>query len=292
MISKLTAIIMAIVSFISGLGGAIPTKAEVYYNVSYGEHTRQIMDIAFPSEYEETQGVVLFLHGGGWMKGSKATFTKKAISVSKKLNCIAVSMNYRYISKDINCSHILDDIDTALKKVKSMAKSRGIDANKVMLVGHSAGAHLALIYSYTRKNTAPIKPAAVVSYSAPMDLTSDNFVNHNSLGSGAKMRGMLSLLIGETLTEENFISKKDSLLKYSPINHVTGECVPTIVVQGGKDTVVFSSDTQEFVKKLKENGVVHMYYELPNSGHSLKNDKEIFDKSMVTFVDYVNKYVK
>lgn len=292
MLAKITAIIVAIASFISGFGKQISVDGEVLYDVAYGRNSRQIMDVAFPSGYEEDRSVILFLHGGGWISGDKSGFTAKSIPMSEKTGCITVSMNYRYASGKVSCDDMLDDINKALKKVKSLAKSRGINANKVMLVGFSAGGHLALMYSYTRKDSAPIEPVAVISYSGPTDLSSQQFVEKNALSDADYMRALLSNLVDEKITAKNFSGKKSALLKYSPINHVSSDCVPTMVVQGAKDKIVYASDTRRFMKALKAVGVTYKYYELPNSGHTLSSDEEIFEKSTKMFGTFVKKILK
>lgn len=292
MISKLTAIIMAIVSFISSFGSFLTPKNDTLYDVSYGQEVRQVMDISFPGEYSKSRGVLLFIHGGGWISGDKSKFTPKVMPLSDKLGCIVVCMNYRYISASVHCDDLLDDIDSALSKVKSMALLRGIKTTKVMLAGYSAGAHLSMLYAYSRKNTAPIKPGAVASYSGPTDLSSERFIEQNTLSGPDYMRGLVSMLCGQTVTATNFQSKKSLILKYSPINYVSSACVPTIIFQGKNDGIVKVEDTRVFVNTLKSKGVTYKYYELPKSAHSLKEDPELFKQGQKTFVSYVNKYIK
>ena len=292
MLSKITAIIVAIVSFISSFAVKIPNEGEVFYDLAYGKSSRQIMDVAFPSGYEENRSVILFLHGGGWISGDKSGFTAKVVPMSEKTGCITATMNYRYASGSVDCQDMLDDIDRALKKIRSMAKSRGVNADKVMLVGFSAGGHLALLYSYTRKASAPIEPVAVVSYSGPTDFTSKKFVEKNALSDADYMRSLLSKLTGEKITAMNFDSKKKVLLGCSPVNYVSADCVPTMIVQGAKDKIVYASDTRNFVKKLKASGVTYKYYELPNSGHTLGGDEEAFEKSTKMFAAFIKKFLK
>ncbi|MBE6786121.1 MAG: alpha/beta hydrolase [Ruminococcaceae bacterium] len=292
MLSKITAIIMTIISIISGYGAQLTSGSEVLYDVEYGKYTRQVADVVFPGEYEPEQGVILFIHGGGWISGSKSGFTSKAISMSKKFNCITASMNYRYASEKVDCEHILDDIDKTLAKIKDLAQARGIKTDKVMLVGYSAGAHLALLYSYSRKNTAPIEPAAVVSYSGPADLTSTDFIKNNALSGEDFMLELMSKLTGETITKSNFNKKKSALLKISPISYVSSSCVPTLIVQGSKDRIVFPADTREFAEKLEQKGVTYRYFELKNSGHQLKDDPDDFSESNRVLAAYVKKYIK
>ena len=106
------------------------------------------------------------------------------------------------------------------------------------------------------------------------------------------MRSVMSYLIGETVTKKNFDSKKDKLLKFSPVNYVSSSCVPTLVVQGAKDRIVYPADTRAFVEKLKSKGVTYKYFELEESGHQLNEDAKALEKSNETFAAYVDKYLK
>ena len=138
MASKITALIMALISFLSSFGFLQVAKSDVAYDVQYGKHSRQTMDVAFPKESGKNQNAILFIHGGGWVAGNKTGFTNRARGVSGDYECIAASMNYRYASESVDCNDMLDDIDLALKKIKSLAAEKGISVKKVMLVGFSS----------------------------------------------------------------------------------------------------------------------------------------------------------
>ena len=94
------------------------------------------------------------------------------------------------------------------------------------------------------------------------------------------------------ITKENFESRRNHLLKYSPVKYVSAGCVPTIVVQGKLDTVVPVTDVRAFVNTLKSKGCTYRYFELPNSGHNLENDQALFEQSNAVVVEYANKYLK
>lgn len=292
MISKITSVIMAIVSLVSSISGLMPSKQVFYNDVAYGTHTRQVMDVCFPENYEESMGVVLFIHGGGWVSGDKSSFSSRAKTISKKANCIGVTMNYRYASDTVSCTDLLEDIDSALAKVKTMAETRGISCTKVMLAGYSAGAHLALLYAYEKKNTAPIRPAAVISYSGPTDLSSKDFVEQSDNSRTAVMCQILSYLTGVKITVENLENNKKTLLRYSPIKYASADSVPTIIVQGKLDAIVPVTDTRTFANTLKEKGATYRYFELPNSPHGLSKDPDIFEQSNEVFVEYAKNYLK
>ena len=145
-----------------------------YINVSYGTHERNYLDLVIPKGDNVPSGMILYVHGGGWHGGDKEIYTDTLKSNAKR-GYISAAINYRYADgKRATCEEILDDIDSALKTVKSICAEKGITVDKVMLTGGSAGGHLSLMYAYARVETAPITPVAVVSYSGPTDLTDPN----------------------------------------------------------------------------------------------------------------------
>lgn len=292
MISKITAIIMSIVALISNLSGLLPTAQIRYNNVSYGTHERQIMDVCFPENPEKNEGLVLFIHGGAWVSGDKSTFNKKVEKICRTVGCITATINYRYLSEKIHCMDQLNDITAAIEKIKSMAETRGINCNKVMIVGFSAGAHLSLLYSYTQRAKSPVEVCAVVSYSGPPDLRSHNFRNGFSGLDATQAVNLMSNLIGVDISKLSETKQNTALYKYSPLKYVTRNCVPTLVVQGAKDDTVDVNDVRNFVNQLNKKDVEAEYYELPDSGHSLSEDSYIFAQSEKTFVDFVNLYIK
>lgn len=292
MLSKITAIIVTIVTMISNLAGLLPSKQVYYTDVAYGTHERQVMDVCFPENPGKNEGAVLFIHGGAWVQGDKASFKSRVQNLSKSVGCISATMNYRYISEDVDCVDILKDINSALAKIKSMAETRGITCDRVMLVGASAGAHLSLLYSYTQAAKAPIKPCAVAAYSAPPDLSSDKFIIDSTLLPVDKTIHLLSYLTGTNLFKLSDSQMRSVLYKFSPLKYVASSCVPTLVVHGKVDTIVPIDDTYRMVDKLESKGVPYTFIELPDSGHSLDNDLYLMGKSDKVFVDFVNMYIK
>lgn len=292
MISKITAIIMSIVALISNLSGLLPSGHIRYNDVSYGNHSRQVLDVCFPENPEKNEGLVLFIHGGGWMTGDKSVFTNRIENVSKTVGCITATINYRYVSEDIYCTDQLNDITAAIAKIKSMAQTRGINCEKVMIVGISAGAHLSLLYSYTQASKSPVEICAVVSYCGPTDLRSHNFRNGFAGLDANQATTLMSYLTGKNLFGMSKAKQDAALYTYSPIKYVKKSCVPTLVVQGAKDLIVDVNDVRNFVKALEAKEAEVTYYELPDSGHDLSNDGYIISQSEKTFVDFVNLYIK
>lgn len=139
-----------------------PIKEAIkYYNVQYGADSKQQMDIALPKDRNNNTPVIFFIHGGGWISGDKGdmavlepVFLEKGFAV--------VSINYRYADSTHNYNHLNSDIATAVSFFTTKASEYYVSNNKLAMLGYSAGAQLALLYSYQNQS---IK--AVVSISAP-----------------------------------------------------------------------------------------------------------------------------
>lgn len=276
---KIVAFFMSIIAFFTGLFG-IENKEYVFKNLSYGDHERQVMDLYLPEKNDGEVGLILFIHGGAWIAGDKDGYKKALKTACNDLGYAAAAINYRYLSENVSLHDIADDIDLALKKIKEKGSEKGININKVLLTGSSAGAHLSMFYAYSRKDTAPIAPAAVVSNCGPTDLSDDNYYYNSDLGMNSELGAfediamLFSYACGQKFTYETRAEAKEALLKVSPIYYVNSGTVPTVINHGQKDTIVPFSNAVALEGKLKANGVPYDFNAYPNSGHGLDKDKD------------------
>lgn len=117
-------------------------NAATTHNVAYGNDPRQQLDVYAP-DVVHAAPVILMVHGGGWRRGDK---TSRGV-VSNKADrwlargLIVVSINYR-MRPDADPWQQASDVARALAFVQSHASGWGGDATKIILMGHSAGAHL------------------------------------------------------------------------------------------------------------------------------------------------------
>lgn len=275
---KIVAFFMSVIAFFTGLFG-LENKDFVFKNLSYGDHDRQIMDLYLPEDNDGEVGLILFIHGGAWIGGNKDGYKKALKTACNDLGYAAAAINYRYLSEKVSLHDIADDIDLALKKIKEKGEEKGININKVLLTGSSAGGHLSLFYAYSRKDTAPITPAAVVSNCGPTDLSDDNYYYNDDLGMNSELGAfediatLLSMACGQKFTYETRADAKEALLKVSPIYYVNSDTVPTVINHGQKDTIVPFSNATALEEKLKANGVSYDFNVYPNSGHGLDKDE-------------------
>lgn len=121
---------------------ATPDGVKVLRNVAYGPDKLQAMDVYLPPNAKSAP-IILMAHGGGWRRGGKANpgvyENKVARWVPKGF--IFVSVNYPMVPESDPVEQA-DHIARALAAVQEAAPGWGGDPARVILMGHSAGAHL------------------------------------------------------------------------------------------------------------------------------------------------------
>jgi acetyl esterase/lipase len=111
-----------------------------FETLSYGPDPLQTVDVWTTAAVEPT--LMVFVHGGGWSRGDKAMMRGSAKLEHWEYEAdAAASVNYRLVP-DATVEQQAEDIASALALLKSRADSLYFDPKKIVLVGHSAGAHL------------------------------------------------------------------------------------------------------------------------------------------------------
>lgn len=296
MFERIIAFFMAIINFFLGLFGlgeigGQKFDCQAFLNMAYGTHERQVVDLCVPNDASGDLGLVLFIHGGAWIAGDKEAYAGGMNYGASNLGIATASLNYRYISEDVDIFDILDDIDAALAEIKEKGAEVGVNINKVLLTGDSAGAHLSLLYAYARKNTAPVAPIAVISNSGPTDLYDDNFYHNNALGDEAVICDLMSKACGQRFTYETKESAKAALYSVSPVAYVSADCVPTVINHGTADSIVPFSNAQTLDALLTQYGVEHVLNVYDGADHDLGKDDEAKDKADELLFGYIDRFL-
>lgn len=112
--------------------------------------------------------VMVYVHGGGWKAGDKSRVDRKAEYFTGR-GWVFVSTNYRLLPAGRHPANV-DDVAAAIAWVHDHAAEHGIDPDKLFVMGHSAGAHLAALVS---TNAAPLrragKPLSIIKGAIPVD---------------------------------------------------------------------------------------------------------------------------
>ncbi len=127
-----------------------------YLNDSCPAHT---MDIYRPASLVPSRPVIINVHGGGLMEGSKEFNRRFCIQLCRQ-NFVVFSIEYRLIP-DVTVYEQLDDVSRAMDAVKSLIIRYQGNPNQVYMIGDSAGAYL-IAYAVAMQNSPELAGAAHV----------------------------------------------------------------------------------------------------------------------------------
>lgn len=121
-----------------------PAKAQnLKANIPYGNaHERQVLDIYAPKNAENLP-VVFWIHGGGWQVGDKSDVQIKPKWFNER-GFVFVTTNYRLLPH-VEMDTLVRDVAKSLGWVYRNVSKHGGDPNRVLVMGHSAGAQLAAL---------------------------------------------------------------------------------------------------------------------------------------------------
>ena len=217
-------------------------------NLAYGTHPSQILDLGMPASRTSATPLVVVVHGGGWVGGDKGELTFMVPGFMSR-GLVVANVNYRLATAGTdNIGMQLDDLALAISTVQARAARDGFNAQSVYLVGHSAGAHLALMYAYTRNAARRIR--AVGALAAPSDLFALAYYN--------PFPGDWQIGLGALLNMPLFPITAASEARYrsvSPWSVAASGAPPTILFHGAADPRVPPEQSAALAIRLGELAV-------------------------------------
>ncbi len=144
--------------------------------ITYGDHLKQAVDYYRANNVDSAPPLVLFVHGGGWTIGDR-TRTAHAKPDHFTANGYAfASTGYRLLP-EAPVEDQARDVALAIRTLRAQADELGFDANRIVLMGHSAGAHLAALVStdpaYAGEDMAAIRGVVLLDgagYDVPANM--------------------------------------------------------------------------------------------------------------------------
>jgi acetyl esterase/lipase len=202
------------------------------------------MDIYFPKQKKEKVPVVINIHGGAWVKGVKES--QRGFSSFFKEGYAVANVEYR-LAATAKAPAAIEDIRCALIFLIKNAEKYNIDKNRIVIMGGSAGGHLALmggmlgnnhLFDKNCKGVENVKVAAII----------DKYGITSVAGFAAKSKSGKEWL-GDKTYDEKYVSS------LSPINYVNSANPPVFIVHGNADPTVPYQQSVDLYEKLLAAGV-------------------------------------
>ncbi len=249
-----------------------PASFWVTPNITYARanNTDLKLDLYLPADAPKPMPVLMFIHGGGWVAGSKEAMQMQLLPYLQ-MGFAAINVEYRLAQNSLAPAAV-EDCRCALHWVANSAAQYGFDLDRIIVSGDSAGGHLALTTGlltpeagFDRRCPAPQtlrwetwdptrpKVAAVINWYGITDVA-EMFAGPNSKNYAIEWFG--SLPDRERLAQQ-----------ISPLNLVRKDSPAVLTIHGDKDTLVPYTQAVRLHEALTRAGVRNQLVTVPGGGH-------------------------
>lgn len=205
-------------------------------NAAYGPDPRQRYDVFLPAgEPTAPRAAVVFVHGGSWENGDKHLYRWVGQGLAA-LGHVGILINYRLVPQ-VQFPAYVDDLSRALATLRPLLAGWGADPQRLFLMGHSAGAHIAALTALDPR------------YLAAHQLTPAIFAGFIGLSGPYDFLPLNTRLLRRQFSGQP--REHDS----QPVNFVTSAAPRTFLAHGRADRVVFPRNSESLAAKLTAAGV-------------------------------------
>ena len=284
------------VSFIEG--GNLPEAPQTFFYVDGGTD-RQNLDFygieGLPNTKDGLRPAIIFIHGGGWIIGSKEDVDPFLFEVAEAVGFHVISINYRLANDDsAPWPAIIQDVNAAIRWIKLNSQMLGVDPDSLIISGPSAGGHLASLAASSsgvadlqgNDNLGPdtsVRAAVIIfgvhNLNTVFSLEALNlFFGLNceieeAIGGGIA----ISLLIDDDCDDEfdllNPLAGCDQtkMDQASPIFHLDSDDPPMMLIHGTDDCSVLFLQSEEMLEALSDLGVFNQFILSEGGMHNLES---------------------
>ena len=214
---------------------------------AYGDADRQVLDIYVPEAHHELSPVIVYFYGGSWKRGSRQTYRFIAEAFAPKGFVVAIP-DYR-LYPDVRFPTFVEDAASAIRWVREHAPRFGGDPDRIILMGHSAGAHIAALLAFD-----------------------DRYLSNAGVPA-TSLSGMVGIAgpyafdpLAYRTTRPIFSTVTDSDAA-RPISFVDGEDIPALLLHGADDTTVLPWNAEQLAARIRESGGQATVREYADTGH-------------------------
>jgi acetyl esterase/lipase len=224
--------------------------------------------------------VVIVVHGGAWSGGDKAQGLKPLTGPLTEGNFTWFSINYR-LAPAHRWPACIDDVRAAIRWVKAHATEYKGDPQRIALLGYSAGGHLAAFAADTAEDDTCVQ--AVVLCAAPTYLEGD-----------VDRPDGLSPSLQKLFDHDKEIDEKMRVVLHdaSPINYLTANSPPALLIHGVDDKSVLYSQSINYKARLDALGVPCELVTITGGDHHIDQWASIDSSYKQKLVDWLQATLK
>jgi len=257
------------------------TEQQEIKDTAYGSDERHKMDLYLPKDRNQHTPTIILIHGGAWQAGNKSEMNKLIPLIQAEMPEAAIAnINYRLANGNtITADQMMDDIAASVQFLSDNSEQLNI-SNHFAMIGASAGAHLAMLYTY--KYNVEDKVKCVSDMFGPAVLDDWEWYNAYNIFLGANIKDILKTYTGTYW--DTTIYKSHSPQRQLSVTQQK----PTIIFHGNLDPIVPLYQSQWLRAKLTELNIPHQYVEYSDfHGFNDANNKDCIKKTILFFKEHL-----
>jgi len=246
------------------VANGVLTFSQVLQDVTYctDDGVDLKMDVYFPWKPADPSPVIMFVHGGGWVAGTKTGTPGMSYFLDlARRGYTTFSIDYRLAPTSTFPAQIID-VKCAVRSIRAHATDYNIDPNRIGAWGASAGGHLVALLG-TSDQSAGWDVGQYLDQSSRVNVVVDMYGIHDLTTEYVvgNLRGLDRMVFGAS-------SPTDPLLvKASPVTYITPDDPPFLIMAGDMDPVVPYTQSQILQDRLVAAGVPSSLVIVHNAGH-------------------------
>lgn len=250
-----------IIVFAIGCDGAF-NQSEVK-KLRYGSAKSQFSELRIPKLSQGPHPVIIIIHGGCWEPNHGLDMTVDLAEEMTRRGFATLNIEYRRIGKGGEWPNMFQDIAAASDSLQDVSAEFNLDLDRVIVVGHSAGGHLALWLagSATLPPKSPLFRENPISIKGVMSLAGIPDLRSSKICSKETQNSLIGLNGSESSAERDVRFAQTSPLEMLPIDS------PITIVVAGNDEIIPPSQATDYIHRAKALGILATRLDITQLSH-------------------------
>ena len=253
-----------VAAFFPGMPVPLPEGVVELKDIEYGKggDTSLRLDLYMPADLEKPVPGMIFIHGGGWEQGHRNDYRYYTVRYAKR-GYVVATISYRF-SNEAPYPAAVQDAKCAVRWMRANAAKYHVDPDRIAVVGGSAGGHLSMMVGYASDVPELEGEGGYAGVSSRVQVVVDLYGPTDLACPEARDVGSVTKFLKKSYDEAPELYEQAS-----PINHLTKDDPPTLVVHGTIDELVPVWQSDVLVDKLKALGIPVVYEKYEGWPHTM-----------------------
>jgi len=260
-------------AFLADVANQYRVVPNVVYHIANNHENK--LDLYLPTDPDGPTPVLMMIHGGGWVAGTKESQLLRALPYLE-MGWAVVNVSYRLVQVS-RAPAAVEDCLCALQWIARNADRYHFDLSRIVTTGNSAGGHLALTSGMTPASSGLGWECTSGNFSGPPTIPSVEvaaiinwygITDVADLAKGPNTKGYAVQWLGSLPNRAEVASV------VSPLTYVDSEVPPVLTIHGDADQIVPYDHALRLHAALDEAGVANQLHTVPGGGHGGFNRAE------------------